>query len=285
LAATLFNRIILVALAPFVLFNAQGLSANDDNQTVIRLATTTSTENSGLLGYLLPHFERASGIETHVIAVGTGKALRMGKDGDVDLILVHAKPAELAFVEAGYGVQRYSVMYNDFVLVGPKNDPANIRQAKNAADALVRIAAQQERFISRGDDSGTNKKELSLWKSADIDPEGSWYMEAGQGMGKVLQIAGELDAYTLTDRGTWIAYQDRSPLSIRFEGDAGLHNPYGIIAVNPERYPDVNQQGADKLIQWIISPGAQQLIGDYRIEGTRLFIPASDPVQPVPGTN
>ncbi len=280
MTATLFKRIILVVVAPLVLFIAEGLSASDDTQTIIRLATTTSTENSGLLGYLLPHFERASGIKTHVIAVGTGKALRMGKDGDVDLILVHAKAAELAFVEAGYGVQRYSVMYNDFVLVGPKNDPANIQQAKNAADALTRIAARQERFVSRGDDSGTHKKELSLWRSANIEPEAAWYMDAGQGMGKVLQIAGELDAYTLTDRGTWLAYQQRSPLSIRFEGDARLHNPYGIIAVNPKRYPDINHQGASKLIQWIISPEAQQLIGDYRIEGSRLFIPAADPVLP-----
>ena len=249
MAATLFNRVILFVLAPFFLFIAQGLSANDDTQTVIRMATTTSTENSGLLDYLLPHFERASGIETHVIAVGTGKALRMGKDGDVDLILVHAKPAELAFVEAGYGVQRYGVMVNDFVLVGPKNDPANIRQAKNAADAMARIAAREERLISRGDDSGTHKRELSLWGSANIEPEGAWYMEAGQGMGKVLQIAGELDAYTLTDRGTWLAYQERSPLTVRFEGDTRLHNPYGIIAVNPKRYPDINHQGASKLIQ------------------------------------
>lgn len=283
MAASRFNRLILLLLSSFILFGAERLSADDKIQSTIRLATTTSTENSGLLGYLLPYFERESGIKTHVIAVGTGKALRMGKDGDVDLILVHAKPAELAFIEAGYGVQRHSVMYNDFVLVGPKNDPSQIQQAKDAADALARISTKQQKFVSRGDDSGTNKKELLLWKSAGIEPKGAWYMEAGQGMGKVLQMAGELDAYTLTDRGTWLAYQERSPLNIRFEGDVRLHNPYGIIAVNPERYPDLNHKGASELIKWITSPKAQQLIGDYRINGTRLFIPSADPVQPTPG--
>ena len=282
MAASRFNRFILLLISSFILFGAERLGADDKTQSTIRLATTTSTENSGLLGYLLPYFERESGIKTHVIAVGTGKALRMGKDGDVDLILVHAKPAEIAFIEAGYGVQRHGVMYNDFVLVGPENDPADIQQAKDAADALNRISARQQKFVSRGDDSGTHKKELSLWESAGIEPKGAWYMEAGQGMGKVLQMAGELDAYTLTDRGTWLAYQERSPLSIRFEGDPRLHNPYGIIAVNPERYPDINYKGASELINWITSAKAQQLIGDYRINGTRLFVPSADPVQPTP---
>ena len=282
MAASRFDRLILLLLSSFILFGAEGLSADDKTLPTIRLATTTSTENSGLLGYLLPYFEQESGIKTHVIAVGTGKALRMGKDGDVDLILVHAKPAELAFVEAGYGVQRRSLMYNDFVLVGPKDDPADIQRAKDAADALIRISAKQQKFVSRGDDSGTHKKELSLWKTAEVEPKGAWYMEAGQGMGKVLQMAWELDAYTLTDRGTWLAYQQRSPLSIRLEGDPGLHNPYGIIAVNPERYPDINYQGSSELIKWITSARAQQLIGDYRINGTRLFIPSAYPVQPGP---
>lgn len=281
--ASLFNRFILLLLASCAIFGAERLSANDDPQHVIRLATTTSTENSGLLSYLLPHFERESGNKVHVIAVGTGKALRIGKDGDVDLILVHAKPAEIAFVEAGYGEHRYGVMYNDFVLVGPKDDPADIQQAKDAADTFVRISTLQATFISRGDDSGTYKKELSLWKFSNIAPKGVWYREAGQGMGKVLQIAGELNAYTLTDRGTWLAYQDRSPLSILFEGDARLYNPYGIIAVSPERYPDINYKGASELIKWIISPTAQRLIGDYRIAGKRLFIPSADPAQLQPG--
>lgn len=277
MTTALLKQCTFLVFSSFVLFNAERLGASDTPQSTIRLATTTSTENSGLLGYLLPHFEQVSGVKTHVIAVGTGKALRMGKDGDVDLILVHAKPAEIAFVEAGYGVQRYSVMYNDFVLVGPKSDPANIQQAADAADALTRISTGKHKFVSRGDDSGTHKKELSLWKSASVQPAGTWYMEAGQSMGKVLQMAGELDAYTLTDRGTWLAFQDRSPLSIRFEGDARLHNPYGIIAVNPKRYPDINHKGASELIKWITSDTAQQLIGDYRISGTRLFIPSADP--------
>ena len=175
-------------------------------------------------------------------------------------------------------------MYNDFVLVGPGSDPAGIQQAKDAADALNRISAKQQKFVSRGDDSGTHKKERSLWKSAGIEPQGAWYMEAGQGMGKVLQMAGDLDAYALTDRGTWLASQERSPLSILFEGDPRLHNPYGIIAVSPERYPDINHQGANALINWITSARAQQLIGDYRINGTRLFIPSAAPARPNPAT-
>lgn len=277
MTTALLKQFTFCVFSSFVLFNAERLGASDTPQSTIRLATTTSTENSGLLGYLLPYFERESGIKTHVIAVGTGKALRMGKDGDVDVILVHAKPAEMAFIEAGYGLQRHSVMYNDFVLVGPKKDGADIKQAKDAADALARISTQQQRFVSRGDDSGTHKKEMSLWESASIKPAGGWYMEAGQGMGKVLQMAGELDAYTLTDRGTWLAYQERSPLSIQFEGDPRLHNPYGIIAVNPMRYPDLNHEGANVLIEWITAEAAQRLIGDYLIKGTRLFIPSADP--------
>lgn len=243
---------------------------------VIRLATTTSTENSGLLAVLLPEFEKSSGMKVHVIAVGTGKALRMGRDGDVDLVLVHAPAAESAFVEGGFGIGRRDVMYNDFVLVGPTSDPAAIATTGDAGLALERIAAKQALFISRGDDSGTHKKELSLWQAAGITPVDEWYREAGQGMGKVLQIAGELDAYTLTDRGTWLAYREKSPLKVLLEGDPRLFNPYGIIAVNPERYPDINYQGASKLIEWITSETGQRMIGDFRIAGTQLFTPSAN---------
>ncbi len=240
---------------------------------IIHLATTTSTENSGLLAHLLPHFEKSSGYSVYVIAVGTGKALRMGRDGDVDLVLVHAPTAEKAFVDAGYGERRHPVMYNDFVLVGPEDDPASVAQAENIDAALRRIADQRALFLSRGDDSGTHKKEVGLWRSSDIRPGKEWYREAGQGMGKVLQMAGELGGYTLTDRGTWLAYRQHSSLKIQFEGGAGLFNPYGIIAVNPARYPDINHKGASHLIRWITSPSVQRRIGDFQISGRRLFSP------------
>ncbi len=249
---------------------------NGITNPLIRLATTTSTENSGLLNHLLPVFHSASGYKVHVIAVGTGKALRMAQDGDVDVVLVHAPEAETGFVDAGYGDHRHAVMYNDFVVVGPGNDPAKIHAADDIHAAMERIAAAKSLFISRGDDSGTHKKENQLWKTAGIKPDSSWHREAGQGMGKILQIAAELDAYTLTDRGTWLAYRDKSSLKILFEGDAALHNPYGIIAVSATRYPDINHAGALALIKWIRSKEAQQLIGDYRIGETRLFTPSAE---------
>lgn len=254
--------------------------AENTENTLIRLATTTSTENSGLLRYLLPQFEKDTGYKVHTIAVGTGKALRMGRDGDVDVLLVHALNAEKKFINQGFGVERFGVMMNDFIVVGPKSDPAKLAEAKNAADAFRRIAANKSKFISRGDDSGTNKKELSIWQTAQIKPknkhpENAWYIEAGQGMGKVLQMAGEMDAYVLTDRGTWLAYNDKLPLQIDFEGDHSLFNPYGIIAVSPLKHPDVNNRGANALIKWITSSKGQKLIGDFRIAGKVLFKPTA----------
>ncbi len=254
---------------------ASGTLHADDKQ-LLRLATTTSTENSGLLEYLLPEFERETGVKVHTIAVGTGKALRMGRDGDVDVVLVHAPEAEQAFVEGGYGLERHDVMYNDFILIGPESDPASVKKSKNASDALAKIASNQSIFISRGDDSGTNKKELALWENSGIKPKGRWYREAGQGMGKVLQMAGELSSYTLTDRGTWLAYQDKSPLTIVYQGDPALFNPYGIIAVSPTRYPDINHAGARALINWITSPTGQRLISGYKIFSTQAFTPSAD---------
>ncbi|MCG8099871.1 MAG: substrate-binding domain-containing protein, partial [Candidatus Thiodiazotropha taylori] len=237
-------------------------TAHADANKIIRLATTTSTDNSGLLKELLPEFQADTGYNVHVIAVGTGKALRMGRDGDVDVVLVHARSAEDQFVAQGHGEKRFGVMYNDFVIVGPQTDPAGLSKAKDATTALQLIAEHQAIFVSRGDDSGTHKKELGLWKKAAVDPQGQWYREAGQGMGKVLQIAAEMDAYTLTDRGTWLAYEKKSPLKIGFEGDPLLFNPYGIIAVNPQRYPDTNHRGAQALIQWLISPEGQERINN-----------------------
>ena len=240
------------------------------------MATTTSTENSGLLNYLLPAFTKETGYPIHVIAVGTGKALRMGQDGDVDVVLVHALAAEHEFVAHGYGERRYPVMQNGFVILGPASDSAGIGGVKKAAQVMKQVASRHAIFISRGDNSGTNKKEKALWKEAGIKPAGSWYREAGQGMGKVIQMANELQAYTLADRGTWLAYQDKVSLKVLHEGDASLMNPYGIIAVNPKRYPDTNYEGAKKLISWITSRHGQTLIGAFKIHGQRLFIPESE---------
>ena len=245
-------------------------------QKVLKLATTTSTQNSGLLEYLLPSFEAKSGYETHVIAVGTGKALRMGCDGDADVVLVHAPQAEKVFIEKGCGEKRHAVMANDFVIVGPEADPAKLQSAGSATESLKLIQQSQSLFVSRGDDSGTHKKELGLWQSAGIKPSGEWYREAGQGMGKVLQMAGEMDAYTLTDRATWLAYKAKSPLRIVYEGDMILQNPYSIIAVAADKYPDINHSGAAALIDWITSRDAQHLIADFKIENTQLFKPTAN---------
>ncbi|WP_461395795.1 ABC transporter substrate-binding protein, partial [Deferrisoma sp.] len=209
----------------------------------IRMSTTTSTENSGLLARLLPPFEETWGCRVDVIAVGTGKALRLGANGDVDVVLVHARPAEDRFVAEGHGVNRRDVMHNDFVVLGPADDPAGVRGSGSAAEAFRRIARAGAPFVSRGDDSGTHKKELDLWAEAGVKPKGSWYKEAGQGMGAVLLMAQELRAYALSDRGTYLAMREKLSLVVVHEGDPALANPYGIIAVNPAKYPHVNYEG------------------------------------------
>lgn len=266
-----FTLFLLLILSSF----SSAVIATPLENKIIKLATTTSTENSGLLKYLLPQFESVTGYKVHVIAVGTGKALRMGQDGDVDVVLVHALSAENEFVAKGYGDKRYSVMHNDFVIVGPKNDPAQLKQASSINQAFQRLAASQQIFVSRGDNSGTYKKEMSIWQKAKTKPNTTYYREAGQGMGKVLQISGELGAYTLTDRGTWIAYKDKSPLTIVFEKDTGLFNPYGIIAVSKNKHSDINHLGAEQLIKWITSTRGQHLIGSYRLSGQQLFTPSA----------
>jgi len=272
------NSRLVKSLASFILLllPISAMPAQSSDGTVLKLATTTSTENSGLLEYLLPAFEDDSGYRVHVIAVGTGKALRMGRDGDVDVVLVHAPAAEQKFVDDGHGVARVPVMYNDLVVVGPAGDPAATGNSRNTHEAFSKIAGSKALFISRGDDSGTNKKELAIWKHAGINPQREWYREAGQGMGKVLQMAGELSAYTLTDRGTWLAFRGKSPLQITYEGDPALFNPYGIIAVNPTRYPDINHHGAQALIKWITSPTGQQMIGRYTVADSLLFTPSAN---------
>lgn len=254
-----------------LLLAGQALAASQP--ATLRLATTTSTENSGLLDYLLPVFERETGIRVHVIAVGTGKALRMAQDGDVDVVLVHAPAAEQQFMNTGAGTLRRAVMHNDFVIVGPRGDRAGVRGLHDAVTALQRIARSRSTFISRGDDSGTHKKERALWTMAGIRPSGYWYREAGQGMGKVLQMADELQGYTLTDRGTWLAYQGKTDLQVLTEGDPRLFNPYHIIAVNPARYPEVNFTAARTLIDWLTGAEGQRLIAAYRKRGQQLFHP------------
>jgi tungstate transport system substrate-binding protein len=264
------------ALLGLALLAVNGLVLADfDRANTVRLATTTSTENSGLLTDLLPRFKAATGYNVHVIAVGTGKALRMGRDGDVDVVLVHAPAAEQKFVDDGFGEQRLPVMFNDFVIVGPHDDPAGLSEATSAGDALRRIAAKRSVFVSRGDDSGTHRKERAIWRDAAVDAAGPWYREAGQGMGKVLQMADELDAYTLTDRGTWLAYRDKSRLKIAYQGHEGLHNPYAIIEVNAGRYPDLNHKGAKALIAWLRGAEGQQAIAVFRKSGEQLFTPSA----------
>ena len=262
--------LILVLLSSLIF----SVASQAEDSKLIRLATTTSTDNSGLLNALLPVFTRDTGYKVHVIAVGTGKALRLGKDGDVDVVLVHAPKAENEFVEAGYGVKRHPVMYNDFVLVGPQNDPAKVSSAKSVKQAFAQISGSQSMFISRGDNSGTHKKEQSIWEQSGIHPTGSWYREVGQGMGKVLQMANEMDAYTLTDRGTWLAYQSKVQLKINYQGDSSLFNPYGIIAVSAARYPDINFAGSRALIEWLTSKTkGQPLITEFKMRGKQLFTP------------
>jgi tungstate transport system substrate-binding protein len=250
--------------------------ASADEHPVVRMATTTSTENSGLFRIIQPVIEEDLGIRVHVIAVGTGKALELGRRGDVDVVLVHARNAEIGFVAAGHGVARHEIMYNDFIIVGPADDTAGIRGLKDAGLALGKIATVKAMFISRGDDSGTHKKELALWKEAGMQPQGNWYRQVGQGMGKTLQIAAETDGYTLVDRGTWLAYQANSPLQLLLSGGEELKNPYGIIAVNPERFPDINHQAAGRLVEWFRSDRAHELIAGYRVNGEQLFYPVGN---------
>lgn len=242
-------------------------------QERLRLATTTSTENSGLLAVLNPPFEKKYGVKVDVIAVGTGKALRLARNGDVDLVLVHAPEAELKFVNEGFGVERSAVMHNDFVLLGPPSDPAGARQADTLNEAMQRVAGSNAGFISRGDDSGTHKKELALWSGAGIKPGGDRYLAAGQGMGAVLKITDDKLAYTLADRGTYMAYRDKIDLVVVFEGAEALFNPYHVILVNPEIHPHVKYERAKQYSGFIRGKTGQTLIGEYRMAGEPLFHP------------
>jgi tungstate transport system substrate-binding protein len=243
----------------------------------VRLATTTSTENSGLLKHMLGPFEKREGLDVQVVAVGTGQALEIARRGDADVVLVHARAKEDAFVAAGYGVDRRDVMWNDFVILGPPADPAGIRGLASATGALARIRDAGKSFVSRGDDSGTHTRELSLWGEVGGVPSGrDFYLEAGQGMGKCLLVAEEKRAYILADRGTYLAFRRKLDLEILVEGDPLLRNPYGMILVNPAKHSHVNARGARKLLDYFTSPAGQQRISEFRVDGKVLFHPASE---------
>ncbi|MHB8067621.1 MAG: ABC transporter substrate-binding protein [Desulfobaccales bacterium] len=246
-------------------------------ETRIKCASTTSTQNSGLFDYLLPIFEKKAGIKVDVVAVGTGAAIEIGKRGDADVVMVHAKEQELKAVQEGAFVNRHDLMYNDFVIIGPGSDPLKIKGMKSALEAFKKIAAQGNPFVSRGDKSGTNTKELTLWKAGGIDPKGQkWYLEVGQGMEKTQRIANEKRAYTLTDRGTWLATKDKDKLdlAIVLEGDPVLFNQYGVMAVNPEKHKQVKFKEAMQFVDWLISPEGQQVIAAFKDKhGNQLFIP------------
>jgi tungstate transport system substrate-binding protein len=248
----------------------------------IVVASTTSTQDSGLFGYLLPLFKQATGITVKVIAQGTGQALDTARRGDADVAFVHARAAEEKFVAEGAGVKRHPVMYNDFVLIGPKDDPAGIKGSKDIVTALKAIQAKAAPFVSRGDRSGTHQAELALWKEAGIDiatAKGPWYRDIGQGMGAALNTASAMNAYVLSDRGTWISFKNRHDLVIAVEGDKRLFNQYGVILVNPARHPNVKKEEGQAFIDWLISPAGQKAIAGYKIDGQQLFFPNAD----VPG--
>ncbi len=245
----------------------------------IIVQSTTSTQNSGLFEYLLPRFRETTGIEVRVVAVGTGQALKNGRNGDGDVLFVHAREAEEAFVAEGWGVTRVDVMYNDFVIVGPEGDPAAIAGGRDGAAALGRIAAAKALFVSRGDDSGTHRKERALWAAAGVDPDpasGAWYRETGSGMGATLNAAVGMGGYALTDRSTWIAFRNKRDFRIAAEGDPRLFNPYGVILVNPARHPRVKAVDGQAFIDWLTGPEGQAAIGAYKLDGKQLFFPNAE---------
>ena len=273
------RRTVMVAAALAAAIFTAPVHAQDKS---IVVSSTTSTQDSGLFGYLLPLFKQKTGIDVKVVAQGTGQALDTGRRGDADVVFVHAKSAEEKFLAEGEGVKRYPVMYNDFVLIGPKSDPAGIKGTKDIAQALQMIKDKQAPFISRGDRSGTHIAELSLWnKDAGIDIEkdkGPWYKSIGQGMGAALNTASASNAYVLSDRGTWISFKNKGDLVIAVEGDKRLFNQYGVMLVNPAKHPNVKKDLGQQFIDWLVSPEGQKTIANYKINGEQLFYPnASDP--------
>lgn len=253
-----------------------GLTAANAQSNFITVASTTSTQNSGLFKVLLPAFKKHSGIDVRVVAVGTGQAIRLASNGDADVLFVHHKPSEEKFVAEGFGVERQDVMYNDFVIIGPKADPAGIRGLKDVLQAFKKIADSKSTFASRGDDSGTNKKERDLWKAAGIDAasaSGTWYRETGSGMGATINTAASMEAYVLSDRGTWLSFKNRQGLELLFYGDKKLFNPYGVILVNKDKHPHIKSAQGQAFIDWLVSAEGQKVIGGYSIDGEQLFFP------------
>jgi tungstate transport system substrate-binding protein len=271
----LTRRLLIAAAASFAL---AGHALAQDKSIVV--ASTTSTQDSGLFGHILPMFKAKTGIDVKVVAQGTGQALDTGRRGDADVVFVHARPAEEKFVAEGFGVKRYPVMYNDFILIGPKSDPAGVKGSKDIVAALGAIKTKGADFISRGDKSGTHQAELNLWKVAGIDiakDKGPWYKEIGQGMGAALNTASASNAYVLADRGTWLSFKNRGDLVISVEGDKRLFNQYGVMLVNPDKHPSVKKDLGQQFIEWLVSSEGQKAIADYKINGAQLFYPnASD---------
>jgi len=261
----LLSLVVLLAALPVV---AQ--------EKFIVVASTTSTEQSGLFGHILPAFQKKTGIQVRVVALGTGQALDLARRGDADVVFVHARSAEEKFLSEGYGVKRFPVMYNDFVLIGPKSDPASVAGGKDILEALKRIEATRAAFVSRGDKSGTHIAELALWKAANVDIEnekGPWYRDTGQGMGPALNTAAAMSGYILADRGTWISFKNRGELAIAVEGDKRLFNEYGVMLVNPAKHPNVKKDLGQVFVDWVISPEGQRAIAGYKIGGEQLFFP------------
>jgi tungstate transport system substrate-binding protein len=270
--ARFFPRVTVTSATACFTAAALLASAPARAQDFITVASTTSTEQSGLFRHLLPEAKKALGFDVHVVAVGTGQALDMARRGDADVVFVHDRAAEEKFLGEGFGVKRYEVMYNDFVIVGPKSDPAGVK-GKDVVAALKKIAGQQAPFASRGDKSGTDAAEKRYWKSAGVDPKGAWYRETGSGMGPTLNTAAGMDAYALTDRGTWLSFRNRGDLAILVEGDEKLFNQYGVMLVNPARHPHVKKEMGQRFIDWLISPAGQGAIAAYAIDGQQLFFP------------
>ena len=275
----MFSRRTVIAAVTLGVIIVAAPAYTQDKSIVV--ASTTSTQDSGLFEYLLPIFKQKTGITVKVLAQGTGQALDTARRGDADVVFVHAKSAEEKFLAEGEGVKRFPVMYNDFVLIGPKGDPAGIKGMKDVAEAFRDIKEKQACFVSRGDRSGTHVAELNLWKAANIDIEkdnGPWYKSIGQGMGAALNFANASNCYVLSDRGTWIHFKNKGDLQILVEGDKRLFNQYGVILVNPAKHPDVKKELGQQFIDWLISPDGQQTIANYKIEGEQLFYPdANDP--------
>ena len=268
------TKLLRSLAAAFLLLLAASVAVAQE--PFITVASTTSTEESGLFGYLLPAFTKETGIQVRVVAVGTGQALKIGERGDCDVVFVHDTPSELAFVEHGFGIDRREVMYNNFILVGPKSDPAHVEGGKDIVIAFRKIADTKAPFVARGDDSGTSKAEMRLWKEAGIDPKtagGGWYRDTGSGMGPTLNTAAAMDGYTLSDRGTWLSFKNKQKLTIVVEGDRRLFNQYGVMLVNPVKHPHVKQDLGRKFSDWLISANGQKTIADYKINGAQLFFP------------